>query len=487
LYAQAEKRGRTEDGETASDFAAGATNLLVVILVAITFAGELALAGVLWWRRESLRIDRLLLLQFTMVMLPYVLLVCGGAFLSAILQVHKRFGPPAFAPVLLNVCHIVVVAGGAWWLGLHGKDDPTAPAVIALQTKLAFGLAVAVIVAGVLQVAVLLPALRQSGFRFRPTAPMWTPATRQMLRLSVPLAISAGVLQASVLLDEMIGYWFMRGQGESLKDTHFHLLGYAIRYPLELGAPRRLDLAQMLYQFPLGVFAIALATAIFPALSADALEKGRETFKRVLRQGIEATLWEGLPASVGLILIREPITRLMFQHGQIDAANAGLIADSLAFFAAGIWAFSLLQVINRAYYAIHDTRTPLLMSVMNIVVNVGVELALMWKLGEVGIAVGTTVSFALQTLLMLWLLDRRLDGIGIREIAASTLKMLVATALMAMACWAVTKLPVYPHGATRGAWATQIALQVIAGGTVYFGACVALKVNLLSQLKRKKR
>ena len=120
------------------------------------------------------------MLQFTAVMLPYVMLVCGGAFLSAILQVHKRFGPPAFAPIILNVCHIGVVLCGAWFLGLRGRD-PQTPRVVELQTKLAFALAVTVLIAGALQVAILLPALRQIGFVFRPRVRFWTPAVRRML------------------------------------------------------------------------------------------------------------------------------------------------------------------------------------------------------------------------------------------------------------------------------------------------------------------
>src|SRR3712207_2305553 len=123
---------------------------------------------------------------------------------------------------------------------------------------------------------------------------------------------------------------------------------------MEMGAPARLNLAQFLYQFPLGVFAIALATAIFPSLSSDALDRDREKFHSVLRTGIEATLWEGIPATVGLILVSGPAIRLLFQHGQITGHDADLIRSSLLFYAGGIWAFSLLQIVNRAYYALHD-------------------------------------------------------------------------------------------------------------------------------------
>ncbi len=485
LYAQAEKRSKTDTGESAADFASGSFNLLLLILIGITLIGEAILGWMLWADRDSARLDRRLLLQFTAVMLPYVLLVCSGAFLSAILQVHKRFGPPAFAPVLLNVCHIGVVAVGAWFLGLRGRDQQT-DTVIALQTTLAFWLAIGVLVAGVLQVAVLWPALRAIGFRFNPRIAFWTPAAKQMLRLAAPLALAAGVLQLSVVIDEFVGWVFMQGMKDGSPVETFSLFGHVFRYPLALGAPRRIDLAQLLYQFPLGIFATALATAIFPKLSADALEPGHENFKRTLRQGIEAALWEGLPASVGLMLVCVPITKLLFQHGNTTPDDAVLIARSAFYFAGGIWAFSLLLVINRAYYALHDTVTPLWASVLNIVLNIAVELPLMWWMGESAIALGTMVSFIVQAMVMLYLLNRRLGGLGAGQLGKTVGKMLIATLAMGLVVWAITLTPIYPNSDTRQAWIMQLVIQVGLAVAVYFGLCQWLGVNLLSQLRRPK-
>jgi putative peptidoglycan lipid II flippase len=486
LYAQANKRGTTESGETANDFAAASVNLLALILTSITLVGEAFIAACLF-AAPSDRPDRILMLKFAAIMLPYVMFVCGGAFLSAILQVHKRFGPPAFAPVLLNVCHIGVVLGGAWFLGLHGRD-PLTPRVVQLQTTLAMWLAVAVLVAGALQVAILLPALRQIGFRFRPRIKKWSPSVRKMLIMSVPVAIGAGVLQLSVLLDKGISYGLMEGEGPAgQRITHFDFFGNTVRYPMELGATRRLDLAQLLYQFPLGVFAIALATAIFPALGAEALDKDRDGFKRVLRQGIEATMWEGLPASVGLIFVAEPAARLLFQHGHITGHDATLIARSTAVYAGAIWAFSMLQIINRAYYAVHDTMTPLRLSVVNIVLNLAFEIPLLWWLGESAMAVGTLVSFSIQAVVMLLMLNRRLGGIGLSQLITPTLKMLAATAVMAIALIALKFSPLYPHGQTRWIWSTQLASMLTVGAAVYFAASHLMGLETFRQLVPARR
>ena len=478
LYAQAIKAEQSAPATAgaANDFAAAAVNLLVVILLALTVVGEAVILGVLHVQRSA-HADRLLMLRLMAVMLPYVLLICGGAFLSGILQVHKRFGPPAAAPIILNACHIAVLLIGARLVGLN-RATPDA-LVEAKQATLAYALAVTVLVAGVLQVAVLLPALRQVGFRFKLVPNFWTPQVKRMLLLSLPVALGAGVLQLSVLLDKGISWFLMRGDGV----TAVRWFGHAVRLPLELGAPRRLDLAQFLYQFPLGIFAIALGTAIFPGLSADAFDADRERFRAVLRQGIRASLWEGLPASLGLVLVAAPASRLMFQHGEVHALDATLIARSAAIYAGAIWAFSLLQIINRAYYAVHDMTTPLVMSAVNLAINLAVEVPLLWVMGEAGMAVGTVVSFVLQAGVMVWMLDRKVGGLDLRRtLSAPVGKMVLATAVMGLACWLVERSPLYPRGVNRLAWAGQLSVLLTVGVAAYLAACAALGEHTMGDL-----
>lgn len=477
LYAQAVKN---ESREAANDFAASAVNLLILILLSLTVVGE-AIIAISLHNTPTARPDRLLVLRLTAIMLPYVLLICGGAFLSGILQVHKRFAAPAAAPIVLNACHIIVILIGARLIGLSTSTPSVL--VVAKQTTLAYWLAAAVLVAGVLQVSVLVPSLRAVGFRPRWIKSFWTPNVKKMLLLSLPVAFGTGVLQISVVLDKGISWALMQdvnSAGHIVRTaTWFH---YSFRLPMELGAPRRLDLAQFLYQFPLGIFAIALATAIFPKLSADGLDKDRTAFKASLRQGIEASLWEGLPASVGLILVAEPTARLMFQHGQIRAHDAALIARSTLFYAGAIWAFSLLQIMNRAFYAIHDTKTPLLMSILNIVINLMVELPLVWIMGESAMAVGTMVSFAVQAVCTLWLLDRRVQGLELGVLVKPVLKMLVATGVMGIACVALHHAPFYTHRPDRLVWAAQLTMTLACGAGVYLGCCWMLGVNTLREL-----
>ncbi len=477
LYAQAL---RNEDLPRANRFAAASVNLLVLILIALTIVGEFVLMEIfLFW--PGLRPDRVLALKLTAIMLPYVLLVCGTAFLGAILQVHRRFGMTAAAPIVLNVALVLGTLAGARLFDMKTIEGQTRAVVV---------LSVVVLVAGVAQVLMLLPSLRAVGFQFRPLENFRTPQISRMLRLSAPVAIGAGVLQLSVMLDKGISFLLARSYDENGRLIEvFRIFGRTIAYPMHEGAAARLNWAQYLYQFPLGVFAIALATAIFPALSADALDKDRASFKAGLRRGIEATLWEGIPAAVGLVLIRVQAIRVLFEHGRFTPDDTRLVAQSVLFYGSAIWAFSLQQILNRAYYALHDTKTPLVMSVVTLGVNLAVEIPLLWlrlpngqRLGEAGMAAGTCASFALQAIVMLFMIRKRLGGLDLHTLVPFVAKVLLSTGVMAIALLACKQLPFYPPDHVRHAPLIQLVILLIVGAGTYLAACAALGIHILGDL-----
>jgi putative peptidoglycan lipid II flippase len=144
-----------------------------------------------------------------------------------------------------------------------------------------------------------------------------------------------------------------------------------------------------------------------------------------------------------------------------------------------------LQILNRAFYAMHDTKTPLLMSVMNLAINLVVELPLVWThLGESAMAVGTLVSFIIQAILTLWLLDRRVGGLGLGKSVGPVCKMVLATALMAAACIGVEHLRIYPQPTwhSRWAWSLQLLELMCTGGIVYVAAATAMGVGILEHV-----
>lgn len=467
LYAQAVQRD-----ENANDFAAAAVNVLTGLLLGLTILGEAILVALLVFCDWSP--NNLLVLRFSVVMLPYVTLVCLTAFLGGILQVHHRFAAFSFTAVVLNLCLIVIIVAVARSFDLTDR---------AQQITAAYWLSGGVLVAGIGQMVMLFPSLVSAGFRFRIMLGCWTPAVKKLMLLTLPLAGGAGVLQIGVMLDKGIGQFLASQKGYE----SFSFFGHLIRLPLNEGAAARLDLAQFMYQFPLGVFAIALATAIFPTLGREALNPQGEGFKRALRQGIEGSLFIGLPASIGMILVATPAVRLLFEGGRFSAASAAWVAQSTAIYSSAIWAFSMLHIINRGFYSIHDAKTPLRWTIYNLLINLAIELPLLWtRLGESGMAVGTLVSFAIQSIAMLWLLDRRLGGLGIAQSLKPIAKMIAASLLMWIVCVVIQRLPFYPRGEGKILWAAQLTLLMLMGVSVYFIACMAMGIDATKHLRPRR-
>lgn len=459
LYGRAIKA----DAAEANAFAARAVALQLLILVGITVVGEALLYAVL---RLAQRPETMLGLQLAMLMLPYVIFVCAAALLGGILQVHRRFVATTLTSVLLNALMIVAIA--LVTLRADLSTDAGRRAAV-------WGQATSVIVAGVAQVLLLVPSLRASGFRFQFSGPVWTPDVKRMLRMTVPVALGLGVLQLGVMLDKQISF-MMSPQSDGRTTAQF--LGTTFTLPMAAGAVSRLDLAQYLYQFPLGVFGIAIATAIFPQLSGDAhgAERGADLtpFRNALSRGITSSLFIGLPASAGMAVVALPAIRLLFENGaRFTYADSLLTARSTAIYSSVIWAFSVQQILNRGYYALHDMRTPLYWGAINLAINLAVEVPLLWALGESAMAVGTVASFLVQTTVMTVLLGRRV-GLPMGEVIAPATKMLLATLGMLAACSLVRWGPTWP--ATRPGHALQMFAIMSVGGVAYFGLCAALRL-----------
>lgn len=468
LYAQSVKE---DPIEKARAFANASVNLLMLLLIGITIVGEAVILciGLL----GHLQADDMVALKFTAIMLPYVMLVCGAAFMGSILQVHKRFAAISAVPILLNLSLIAAILIAAHFLDLSTPAGRYTGGI---------WLSISVLVAGILQIMALAPSLRAVGFKFHPVLHFWTPGITLMLRKSLPVAISAGVLQLSVMIDRGLSYILAGPAG-----SYFTFMGLKIPCVLDMGAAARLNWSQYLYQFPLGVFGIALATAIFPALSDDALDESRKRFRNILRSGIEASLFIGLPASIGLIVVRYPAIRLMFERGEFTSFDTFWVAKSTIFYAAAIWAFSLQQILNRAYYALHDMTTPLVLSIVTIVVNLLVELPLMWSpLKEAGMAMGTCVSFSVQALVMIYMLNRRVGGLDLHKSLIPIGKMLIASVVMGLTCWGVSRLPIFPAGTHRMGQLVQLSSLMAAGGASYVLACVALRLPVVKHVIPKR-
>lgn len=387
--------------------------LLLVVLVALTMVGELVVLA-LWTLVEPT--DRnLLTLSLTAVMLPYMIFICASAILGGIQNIFGQFAIPAANPILLNVFEIIAMLVT---VQLFAKD----------LVPQAYILAVVVLFTGVVQFGWQWTALRRTGLRLRLAIDTSDACVRTIARTMIPMTIGLSAIQINAFLDSLIAY--------ALVTSH-------------VGGPAVLGYAQRLYQFPLGVFAIALATAIFPAMTRHAAENDLAGLSRTLARGLRVVVFEGLPCTVGLILIREPLVQLLFERGQFTPVDTVRVANTLIAFAAGIWAFGANQIAVRAFYATKDPMTPLRIAGGMVAANLALNLILVFPLEEPGIGLATTICAVIQDGLLIWFLSKRLPHIPWKEIINSAGRSILATVVMALAVLTANHLlngwPAYAH------------------------------------------
>lgn len=448
IYTDALRR----DPQYAQRFASLCIATLVMILAGITVAGELVLWGMVAsgdWTEDSR-----LAIKLTMFMLPYMPMICMVAMFGAMLQVHRRFGPPAAAPIVLNL----VMIGGAMLAMDHGPTE-----------RAAMTIAVAVLVAGALQLLWQVVALMRVQ-RLTTQFAGAKPAMHRMFALMAPMIVGLAVFQINALLDSLIAFGLSPKTGG---DDKLVIFGRALDFPVRQGAVAALELAQRLYQFPLGVFGIAIATAIFPALSRAAVGQG--DFRAILRQGLRLTMFIGLPATAGLILVRQPLTAVLFERGQFNAADTQRVAHILIGYAAAVWAYSMTHVLTRAFYAVQDARTPLRVSVVMVLFNLMLNLTLVWHIGAAGLAWSTAISAIAQTVILLTVIRRYVSRPVDNSVWLSWTKSLVITVVMVIC---VALLP-------DGAPLAQLLMMTVTGVVVYVMGAALLRADELHWLLRR--
>ena len=263
-----------------------------------------------------------LLVGLTALMMPYMLFVCLAAQVAATLQCLAHFAIPALAPTLLNICWLAAVWGIAPWFA----PDQEAQAAV---------LAGSILVAGVLQLAVQWPKLRTFGFRFDYNWPAARDSLRDIATAMGPMVLGLAITQINTLMDSLIA-WSLSAPPDGPQEIAW--LG-GVRYPMQQGAASSIYYGERLYEFPLAIVGIAVATAIFPLLSRHAARGDHRMLGADLTLGLRLVLFFGVPASLGLILLAEPLARLLFQRGEFTPADTVRTARMIACYAGGVWAY----------------------------------------------------------------------------------------------------------------------------------------------------
>ena len=425
-----------EDPATARAFASLTISKLVVLLGALTLIGEIALYAITSFQEEPSPA-----LELTMVMLPYMPLVCCVAIFAAMLHVHDRFGIPAAAPIILNGCMIVVAVAllGVFENPLHSM----------------FAIGASILIAGVIQVAWSLHALRRYGWFTKETEPGKS-EFKAMKHRMIPMVIGLGTLQLNTLFDGLIASW-----PNLFGDTIFGL-----QYPLGEGAMGSLTWAQRLYQFPLGVFGIAVATAIYPLLAKQSNDP--RSFASTIQRGLRLVVFIGFPASAGLIMVRNPLAATVFQGVNFTSEDAMIVGSVLLGYAPAVWAYSMTQVLTKGFYAKDDTKTPVKVAVACMVFNAILNITLIWTpLNIAGLAWSTAICAVLQVSILLFYFRKHVPIIATPEVVSSW----ISTALLTLFMSAGVSGVVISMWQPKSDWSHAIVVLLVAivTGIAIFG------------------
>lgn len=345
-----------------------------------------------------LKAEDRLMLELVRIMFPYMLLVCVAALFMGILNARGYFFIPAMGALMLNVVMIASVLLAAPYFGET------------LGTQI-FALAYGVLVAGVAQAAWQWPLMRKEGFRFRWVSPWKNETVRRVLTVMVPGMMGVAAFQFNVLITQ--------GIASRIDLTINASFGYAVR----------------LMELPQGIFGLSLATYLLPTLTGLAAEKKYPEFRATLGQGVGYLTFTNLIASILLFVLAEPIMRLIFERGAFDAGATQRAAFALASLAPGLIAFSMVNVLARAFFALGDTRTPMLISAFCLLVNVVFTLALVFPFRQGGLGMANSLTSMLNMGLLFYALRRKLKFLDLTILKQTAWNLLGSGIVAAQVAW----------------------------------------------------
>jgi putative peptidoglycan lipid II flippase len=331
----------------------------------------------------------------TRVMLPFLTTLAVAAAMMGMLNSLRRFFMPSLSPAMFNVASIFsafALVPFMPYVGLPGI----------------YGIAIGTLLGGIGQIALQWPTLRREGFRYQPVLSFKDPALLEILRLMGPATVGLAAVQINVAVNTFLA------TGEP-------------------GAVSWLQYAFRLMYLPSGSFGVSIATASLPEISRQAAAADLRAVRDTVARGLRMMLILNLPATVGLMVLADPIVALIYQRKMFLPADTVATAAALMFYAPGLLGYSAVKIASPTFYSMRDSRTPVLVSVVSVLVNLGLNIALVRVMGFRGLALGTAIAAIFNAVVLLWLLRRRLGGIGGRRLLETLGKIALASAAMGLA------------------------------------------------------
>lgn len=386
------------------------------------------------------------------IIFPYVFFVCMVALCMGILNSLGHFAAPALAPALLNVVMITAMVGMSYMT--ENKE------------LLIRGLAWSVLVGGTIQLGLQVPFLIRSGLTLRIKSPFWHPGLSRIGRMMVPSVLGAGVYQVNIVAGTILASLLVEG---SLTWLYY---------------------ADRLFQFPLGIFAISMGTAVLPSLSRQASAGDMKGLTETFSQGLCFVFFITLPASVGLMVLSKPIVALLFKRGAFGQHDLLMTSQALVCYAVGLSSVSAVRVAAPVFYARQDAKTPVAIAVVSIVFNILLSLLLMGPMKHAGLALATSLASAVNLILLVELIRRQLGSIGGWRILISFCRSLICSLGMGAAVHtlAIYLIPAYNRPVFQMTLVMVICIG--AGIVVYTALAFATRSpeleSVVSLFRRKK-
>jgi putative peptidoglycan lipid II flippase len=397
-----------------------------------------------------------LAVTMTRIMFPFLLLVALAAQVMGVLNAYNRFGVPAMASTFFNIGSLGFgVALGIW-------SGP------ALHLSRIEGMAIGVVMGGALQLCWQLPSMYRLGFRFHPRFEWSHPGLLRIFRLMIPAIVANGAVQVNVMVNTNFA--------STLSDVQRGLdgpvswLSYSFRF----------------MQLPLGLFGVAMASATLPSISRSVAAGKMDEFRGTLSKSLAMVFLLTLPSSVGLIVLGKSIIGAIYQGGRFEVYDTQQTAVALSFYAIGLAGYAALKVLIPAFYALGDSRSPMLVSLASIGINyaTAVTMIRLTRLGHAGLAASTSAVALFGFVALFEIMRRRIGGVHGRELASGIGKVLLASAVMGGAVALSSRGMTMWLGLSQPARLADLLISLPLGVAVFYGMCRALGVSELDMAIR---
>jgi putative peptidoglycan lipid II flippase len=410
-----------------------------------------------------------LAVQMTRIMFPFLLMISLAAVAMGVLNTKGIFGIPASASTMFNVGSIF---GGLLCSYLFAPDYIASVTFAILQgqrpelsqgaaARAIIGMAIGTLIGGVCQWLIQVPSLRKVGYRWRPIVSFKDEGVRQVMKLMAPAIIGAAAVQVNVLVNTN----FASGLGEGPVSW----LNYAFR----------------LIQFPIGVFGVAISTATITKTAREAAQGKFDDFRRTIASSLRLTMLMTIPSTIGLVVLAEPIIGMIYERGRFTASDTRQTAEALMFYALGLTAYAAIKVLAPAFYALKDTRIPMLASVLSILTNYFVAKFSIeyFGIGHRGLALSVSSVAIINFAVLFFFLRHKLKGIEGWGLLLAFWKVIGAALLMGTACYFLSEQLAQLLG--KQALLARIVTVMISVGVgviVFAGAAKILRVSEIEQL-----